>query len=67
MEVQMHLVASGKICINISHKVIILDTIMLIISINININHICCYSGGCNFSSLHEAQVFRNPTICPIQ
>lgn len=38
----MHLVASGKICINISHKVIILDTIMLIISIKIN--HICCYS-----------------------
>lgn len=40
----MHLVAFGKIQINISHKVIILGTIMLIISTNVNINHTCCHS-----------------------
>lgn len=67
MEVQMHLVAFGKIQINISHKVIILGTIMLIISTNVNINHTCCHSVLSFFFLLHEAQVFRNPAVCPIQ
>lgn len=67
MEVQMHLVAFGKTCINVSHKVIILGTIRFIISVNVNINHICCRSVFGIFSLLHEAQVFRNPAVCPIQ
>lgn len=42
MEVQESLVAFVKICIRISHKVIILNTI--IISNNVSIQHICCCS-----------------------